>query len=52
MVSHHAAELPELSTNPPRLNETRGAAGHNLGGHTLACDKQRIRGAMEEMLQA
>mmetsp|Transcript_19 Transcript_19/g.23 ORF Transcript_19/g.23 Transcript_19/m.23 type:complete len:261 (+) Transcript_19:328-1110(+) len=26
--------------------------GHTMGGHTIACDKQRIRGAMEEMLQA
>eukprot|EP00434_Breviolum_minutum_P006396 symbB.v1.2.005644.t1/scaffold331.1/size227729/4 len=26
--------------------------GHNLAGHCMTCDKQRIRGAMEEMLQA
>ena len=23
-----------------------------MGGHTMACDKQRLRGVMEEMLQA
>ena len=26
--------------------------GHNFCGHTMTCDKQRIRSAMEEMLQA
>mmetsp|Transcript_62041 Transcript_62041/g.101468 ORF Transcript_62041/g.101468 Transcript_62041/m.101468 type:complete len:682 (-) Transcript_62041:67-2112(-) len=26
--------------------------GHTMGGHTMACDKQRLRGVMEEMLQA
>ena len=26
--------------------------GHSWGGHSMTCDKKRIRGAMEEMLQA
>lgn len=26
--------------------------GHSFGGHTITCDKKRIRGTMEEMLQA